>query len=404
MRIILVSDPKRADFFEYLVPFLQTQEVYILWYYTKQMDNSHDFNFRYNSIFWKDYKTPKRLLDKVKPDKILFFEILDFWQISLIVACRFYNVRTFFFEHGVGNSVQQVISRYDEIPYKKRLKNTINKLKNGIVRAIRSRWFFYSSFYYLKGNELFKYLLIPLYYKIYLPNEALSKLKFRKRTPDYAVLFNRNNIGPFLLYNEIEDGCILLGGVPFFDKFCNYEISAKNQIVFIDHPYLELKILNWTDQHHQQIARSLERFALEHQTKIIVKLHPKSEISNWLRYSLDQKYISIEQSKDITSEMLSSKIILGYSSTLMNALICCKKNIVLLGWHPTPHIFGDDISQTGLCHVSFDLNDLKDKYTYWTNNNLAIVNEYKYQEYLLDYNFPFDGMSTTRIIEYLEKI
>jgi hypothetical protein len=400
LKIILVCDPKRIDFFEYLIPFFNENDVYILWNYEKCEQPGND-SFRCKEIFWNDYTTAENLIIDIKPDLILYFEILDLWQISLVVASNYFKIKTYFFEHGVGNSVQQVIARYNEIPYKKRLANTLGKLQNGIIKALRSRYFYYYSLKYVNFKEIWKYLQVPLFYKIYLPNEALSKLKFRSRTPQVAVLFNKNNIAPFLLYNEIESESIFLGGVPFFDKYFNKSLVSKNEIVFIEHPYLEYGILNWTDEFHHKIALRLEIFAREYSTRIMVKLHPKSKIENWKRYNLDEKYISIIKSEDITKEMLSAKIILGYSSTLMNALICSRKNVVLLGWHPTPQIFGDDISKTGLCHVSFYPDDLSEKYNYWVNNNLTFNNESKYEDYLSEYNYPFDGNSTNRIIKLL---
>jgi hypothetical protein len=400
LKVILVCDPKRTDFFDYLIPFLNQQEVYILWKYEAKTENEGS-KLNYKELFWKNYSTAEKLINTTKPDLILFFEILDLWQISLIVASKYYKVKTYFFEHGVGNSVQQVIARFKEIPYKRRLINSLRKLRNGTKKALRSRIFYFSSSKYLKGSELLQFLLVPVYYKIYLPNEALSKLKFRSRTPDVAVLFNKNNIEPFLLYNKIEEKSIYLGGVPFFDKYFNKSVISKNEIVFIDHPYLEYNILNWSEQHHRNIAFALESFAKENSIKVIIKLHPKSKIENWMHYNLDDKYISVIQFGDITNEMLSAKIILGFSSTLLNALICSKKNVVLLGWHPIPGVFGDDLSKTGLCHLSLSPNDLVEKYNFWINNNLALNNEMKYEEYLKEYNYPFDGNSVNRIVKLL---
>jgi hypothetical protein len=284
----------------------------------------------------------------------------------------------------------------------KRLKSYSIRIVSNFSRILKNRIFFYSVLRYLQADELKKYLKLPLYYKKHTPLHALSKLKFRKRTPHFALLFNQNNIKPFLLYNEIENKNIFTDGVPFYDKYYHGKQTFGAHVVFIEHPYLEEGILNWNPQFHEFIARSLENFAKDRQVKLIVKLHPRSDIRNWLRYNLNEQFITIKQKEDITQELLSAKMVLGYSSTLMNVLIACKKNVVLLGWHPQPIIFGDDFSKTGLCYVSFSVSDLIEKYDYWVSNNLAIKNEVAFNQFLEEYNYPFDGKATERVIKAIK--
>ncbi len=398
MKIVIVCNPKRRDFYEYILEHLQEHhDIFILWDYAPGVgQNKSSINW----LYWKDYPTPKQFLHYIKPDKLIFFEIIDFWQVPLIIACHRYKVTSFFVEHGVGNSIEQVESRFLELPSPmERLKSYTKRLVSNFSRILKNRIFFYSVLRYLQADELKKYLKLPLYYKKHTPLHALSKLKFRKRTPHFALLFNQNNIKPFLLYNEIEKENIITDGVPFYDKYYHGKQTFGAHIVFIEHPYLEEGILNWNPQFHEFIARSLENFAKDRQVKLIIKLHPRSNIRNWLRYNLNEQFITIKQKEDITQELLSAKLVLGYSSTLMNVLIACKKNIVLLGWHPQPTIFGDDFSKTGLCYVSFSVSDLIEKYDCWVSNNLAIKNEVAFNQFLEEYNYPFDGKATERVIK-----
>ena len=79
-----------------------------------------------------------------------------------------------------------------------------------------------------------------------------------------------------------------------------------------------------------------------------------------------------------------------------------KKNVVILGWNPDPHIEGADFSKTGLCHSSMHIEDLNTKYSYWVQHNLAVENEANYQAFLKKYNYPFDGKASQRIIQALK--
>src|SRR5206468_7595157 len=96
---------------------------------------------------------------------------------------------------------------------------------------------------------------------------------------------------------------------------------------------------------------------------------------------------------------LQAKLILGFSSSLLTGLLCARKNIVLLGWHPKPGIFGTDFSKTGLCHVSLVTSDLQKQFSMWANNNLARNNDAAYKDFLNQCNNPFDGKATERVIE-----
>lgn len=399
MRIIVVSDPKRRDFYNYIVDNLgKEHEIFLLWHYKKTETDSLPYGENTKLLYWKDYFTPKTLLQKVRPDRVLFFEAIDFWQIPLIIACHEFKVTSFFIEHGVGNSIDMVVARFSEVlSHGKRMLYYLKKLVFGFLRAVRSRIFFMSASKYLSEFDRSKYLKLVLYYKMFTPIHALSQLKFRRRTPHFAILFNRNNIDPFIYYNEIERENIFTGGVPFFDKYFLRKLLNKEHMIFIEHPYLEFKMFDWTDSFHESIARTLEHFAITNGIKIIIKLHPRSNFSNWSRYKL-HSLIDIKQSEDLTEEMLSAKLVLGYSSTLINALIICKKNIVLLGWHPKSQIEGDDFSKTGLCHVSFHRQDLFEKYKTWVANNLSLKNDEAYQDFIAEYNYPFDGKATERLI------
>ncbi len=97
--------------------------------------------------------------------------------------------------------------------------------------------------------------------------------------------------------------------------------------------------------------------------------------------------------------MLSSKMIFGFSSTLISAMICCRKNVVLLGWHPSPSIFGEDYSKTGLCHISLKIDELFPMYDIWAANNLSIKNNESFKNFIGEYSCPFDGKATDRIVK-----
>lgn len=408
MKLLIVSNPKRTDFYNYLVANQQSnQECFILWNYAPANDEVSLQEAKVSGYYyWKDYLTPYHLLNEIKPDKIIFLEIIDFWQIPLIIASKSRKTTTFFLEHGIGNDVDHVISRFKEDPsVGKKAIHYFAKLKENFTGVVRNRFFYLSVFFVITGlASKCKYLLLLLYMKIYTPIHALSKLKFPERTPDYAILFNENNVLPFLLYNTIERSSIITNGVPLFDRFYKDAFIEEDYIVFIEHPYLEEKILDWDLHFHEKVARTLEKYAVDNKMKIYVKLHPKSNKNTWMSYGLDPFCINILQEEDVTALLLNSRLILSYSSTLLSVMLSCHKNIVLLGWHPMPQIFGMDYFSTGLCHISFALEDLEQKSEEWFSNNPCINNIEKYEAYMREFNFPFDGKAADRVIQAIQSL
>lgn len=237
------------------------------------------------------------------------------------------------------------------------------------------------------------------------PNRALRKITFSERVPKFAITFNENNFEEYKLYTDANPKSALYTGIPMFDAYHRLRTdNPENGIVYIEHPYLESDLLGWTVSHHKKVAETLFQFANENQTPLLVKLHPRSDLKRWQSYNLHSKFFEVVQQGDFTDRYLSAKVILGYSSSLITGLLCARKNIVLLGWHPQPRIFGTDFSKTGLCHTSMDINDIFIKWNDWGTQNLAAQRGDLYNNFIRKYNYPFDGCATGRVIHAIHTL
>lgn len=402
MRILLIVPAERTDWYDYLSTNEQQHEYILLWQEKASMEKPSlpQSNLQFSKVIcWSDYATPQALLRSVAPDKIIFFEIVDLRQIALIVSARAKKITTFYMEHGAAGNKDTAITRWAEVTFKQhKIPYLINRFRKSFFDVLRSKFFYYSGtagFNSLRSYS--KYLGLPIKMLSGSPNKVLSENTFRERVPTYAVVFNRINYGEFKLYTDIPEKDALFTGVPFFDKYFRPDIATGEHVVFIDHPYLEESILGWTSEHHAIIANSLFQFAEKNQLKLFIKLHPRSDIERWNSYKYNPDYISIVQQGDFTELYLAAKLILGFSSTLITGFLCAHKNVVLLGWHPEPQIFGMDFSQTGLCHASLSPDDLNDKYDFWQQQNLSVGNTAAYDAYLKECNYPFDGKAAKRI-------
>jgi hypothetical protein len=401
LKILLIVPPNRKDFYSQLKD-IPSKDMYILWH-ARQKDAKSDelLPFIKGQYYWGDYLTPYRLLKKIRPDRIIFFEIIDLRQIALIIAARSMGINTFYLEHGAAGDREAAINRWSETSFlKNKLPRLAGRLGRNFMDILSAKLFYYSV--YKKFNSprsYFKFFLLPFKMLGASPNRVLSKNLFRERVPDHAIVFSEINFEAFELYTGITRKDAFLTGIPYFDKYYTRRSAVLEHVVYIEHPYLEYGLQGWTKEHHRQVALALNDFAVAEKIKLYIKLHPFSDRSNWSDYSINNQYVEILQEGDFAQLYLEAKLILGFSSSLITGLLCAKKNIVLLGWHPGPSIFGQDFSKTGLCHISFSISDLKQKYSEWINNNLADKNAAAYENFLYRCNHPFDGKATERVIE-----
>src|SRR5690606_24139623 len=109
-------------------------EYVLLWYEKEsgmQLQQS-ELPIQFSSIiYWTDFLTPADLLNKVKPDKIIFYEIIDLRQIALIVSSKAHKVRTIFLEHGAAGNRERAIIRWNETTLiKNKIPYLIKRLLN----------------------------------------------------------------------------------------------------------------------------------------------------------------------------------------------------------------------------------------------------------------------------------
>jgi hypothetical protein len=409
MRLLLVVEPGRKDWYNYLKKYSSVTYI-LLWYEDKNdipewIKNDIFFSEIY---YWNLFSTPCGLLKKIQPDKIIFFEIIDQRQISLLVTANSQGIKTFYLEHGAAGSKNTAILRSSESNYfrKTRLKYLLKRLQKSFYSVIKSKFFYYL-FYYsglynnLSLSSFWKYVRLPVSMIFYSPIKVLSTCIFPERQPYKAIVFNKPNLEQFQFYTGITDSQACLTGVPIFDNYFSKSIQIGNHISYIDHPYLENDLFGWTAEWHEMVAHNLYDFVKRRNHKLLVKLHPYSDKKLWDRYNFNLKHIKIVQDGDYTSELLESGLILSYCSSMVTGFLSAKKNVVLLGWHPAAKIIGADFSQSGLCHVSLSPSEIDNLFDYWLANNLVVSNTEKYCSFLSEYNFPFDGKASERVMQII---
>ncbi len=405
MRVLLITEPRRVDLYQFLQHDTKN-EYYILWKDAK-LFNPTKPDFVAECFSWEEFNSPTDILNKLQPAKIVFYEIIDVLQIALCITANYKNIPTLFIDHGLKpDSMEAFFAFYDSQP-----QITVNeKLKSAgthFFSGLRNRMYYLSCINKIRAKNIVPFLRLMVQLQLMHPMKALQKNNFDERTPNQFILFCKHNITLYQYYYFIQSKIISIVGNPQYDEF---KIELKNEtkqdpyIVYIDADYLESDVYGWDKNFHQKVARNLEEFAVSEKIKMHIKLHPRSNEELWAGYNLNSEYITILKQGNFIELYLKAELILAHYTSLLMGLVPAQKNIVLLGWRPSnPQVAGTDFDKYDLMHQSMYCEDLKEKYSYWILHNKTLLNQKQFLDFLVEFNTPFDGKATQRIIDIFSK-
>ncbi len=393
-RVLLVAEPSRVDWFGYLADDPEL-ELELLWRESPD-EPGEPPPFVRREHFFREHATARELLRALRPARIVLMEIIALREIALIVAARDLGIPTLYLEHGAAGDAATAQQRFDEFPVGDRLRRSLARLRH-LGRVAEVRWFYLSAAPSVSRASLPRFLALPIVLAALAPTRALARLAFAERVPETAVVFSRANLEEFELLHGREGYHPALTGVPFFDVYHRPDLPTDADCVaYVEHPYLESGLLGWTEAHHERLARALGRFAVEKKKRVLVKLHPRSSLERWRRYDLPSE-VELAQTGDHTERLLSAGLVLTYGSSLATGLLCARRNLVALRWHPIPRSFGVDFAATGLCHRSDSVDDLFTRADEWMSDNLAASRDEQHAAFLARFNAPFDGGARQRV-------
>lgn len=393
--IILIFPENRTDLYSYLAT--DSENHYSILFNENPTETVVLPFFIKNQYFWNNYRTPYDFIKDTHPKSIIFFEIFDFRQIALAVAAHKLGVNTIFLDHGITSESSLYSER--EQPLRKMLSKKIHNVFTRFFKIIKVRWFYFSAIRSIDFFELLQFIYLPFLFAFKENTNAIHKVTFVGNTINTFILFSKNNFSRYNYLYHLAHKNISYTGIPYFDYLKNSHDG--DHIIYIDHPYLEEKLYGWSEKHHETIARKLNSFSKQHQVNLYIKLHPKSQKEIWKSYNLTSSYLHVIQDGNFEKLYSGANLILSFSSTMVAGFLSGFKNLVLLGWHPTPRIVGVDYSLTNLCHKSLQLAELETKYSNWLSANKSKQNKAAYIEFIRNFNYPFDGNATKRIIEVI---
>lgn len=401
-KILLVAPPYRTDFYSYLER--DTSNVYEqLWFDSAAAMREHGASpppFVRASLFWGDYRTPKQLLERVRPDKVVIMEMVDLHQIALIAMARKMRIPTIYLDHGAAGDRDTYMRRMRSEPtfFFQRLTRILQR-PSALWSLVKTRAFYLSATSACSSGSKLSYILLSFRLISSSVMQALHATQFPERNPEHFIVFSAANADQYRLCFDLDSNAVHHTGVPNFDPFFQaHTPPVARHLIFIDHPYLESGLYGWTEGHHRKVALTLQNIGRTHGMLVHVKLHPASDPSRWRSYGLDPNCVLIHQMGDFTDLYLSAALIIGFASSMLTGFLCARKNVVLVGWHPEPELIGSNFSAYDICHVSTDMRRAVDDIPYWLSHNRSEENREGYEAFVARFNAPFDGRALERIL------
>src|SRR5690606_6600082 len=135
--------------------------IFIEFTSSSELNNNLFENYGKN-IFWKDYYNAFDLLNKIRPNKVVFFFIESYNHVALNVACKELGIPTYHLEHGIRNYEFVKIKSENKTLLKASLNNK-EEIKNLITKSDRFKTFLFFFRTILSSNFRSAAFLIKYY-------------------------------------------------------------------------------------------------------------------------------------------------------------------------------------------------------------------------------------------------
>lgn len=322
-RILFVWWYNRVDLWK---PFEQLKENFdysLLFYKFKEEEQK---SLPYDTYFWIDFASSFEIINKIKPDKVIFFGVVSHYTIALNYACKKNGIETYQVEHGVRGNLKEAL----------KLEN-LNKIeeKKGANQLALSNNKLHPVLFFLRTFSLRDLIVLPNFISIFYllrtnkRYKALSSLRFKERRPDKYIVFTKW-LGT--IYKErdgaLDEQLIPIGNY-FFDEYFQelpevFPKPTERYYLLIDQPIYEV-YQEIDGQARDSFYKKLALFSKKNDAVLIVKLHPSDFANNDLPEIDNLRYLKEGNNLEL---IVQSKGCFGFFSTLLIPAIYHKPTVL----------------------------------------------------------------------------
>lgn len=336
----------------WIEPFeaLNNDFEFVYLFYMRPDDEGQVFTAN-RRIYYRDFRSPADLLNRILPDKVIFMGMDALQTIAINIECKRRNILTFVMVHGGAT-----LSFADY--------QTVNWNERNLIRE---------SFSKKSSDWLFtlKFLVSALGIRYFhlLPRLLRFQLEKTRNHPILALKRNQHplrNPGKYLLYSEADrdffkeqdnadpGDMYLLGNLEFSafqQAFAAQGICESGYLLYLETPVsiiegtgFDMDILSVAE--YNAFLEGLNRFAMQHRLKLFIKLHPYSYGNNFMFRHDNIKYFEAEERETL---ILNSKAVIFFNSSLAIPAIHYKNCCMFLVGEPDE--FQKQIIALNVCEV-----------------------------------------------------
>lgn len=341
-RVLLNWDTTRKDLWE---PFLEMKDDidFVVIWADIEKNPCHPFP----QISFSDYTSPYKLIDDVRPDRILFFNINSFTHIGLNLAAKNRGIPTFTMHHAIFHS--DLIERNRE----KQKEGVESKAEGGInTNTVK---------FYLSALRPKNILQLPKYlWFMWLRRNrerliALEQCVFDGRLPRYYINLSPHNAILSIRVDRITrmDNFKFIGH-PFFDSILQdlnrcadtTQGNSDRYFLLIDFPNDEniLIFRRMGAERKRKFYQNLSALAKQNGCRLKIKLHPRGYNSP-LNY--EDENVDLIREADMAALIHGAEKVLSFFSTLIVPAIYHKGNCYII-YTGDDRKFQDELVELGV--------------------------------------------------------
>jgi len=401
-KVLLVGDYNRSDFL-YVARLLHSRIDFFFIEFMNQHFLRNKECLKYGQvIYWKDYKDAYDLLNKICPEKVVFYFIESFNHVALNVAAKVCGISTYHLEHGLRFKLGVPLKEKNQV------ERTLERIKKiGQLRHLYDRYagrMFFQNTIKESGEKEKEFL--RLFYSVRKKNSiqaTFKKIKDPLRLPDCYISFS-----PLIFdyHRELESlPCnypVHYIGIPNFDHFCNWKDlhNYGNNILFIDQPLFEKKLMGWNRESKKNFLEQLATIVHSLGKKLYIKPHPWNDKS--IYEAVPEHLIVFEEIWETVVPDINT--VLGFSSTLLMPFMAMDHIACFtLEMHPqnSGSYYSGFLLESKACHLVTSFEDLTDKLIHrdtWHQKQKAYKNTF-----IDKWMYKFDGKCSERLSKVLIK-
>lgn len=388
--VLLNWDTTRKDLLEPFIALKDDVDFVIIW--GDRSVNDRD-NHPFRQVYFTDYKTPYQLLEAVRPDKVLLFNINSFTHVALNLAAKNRGIPTYTMHHGIHHAdlIEMNIVREKVGLHKKRR----------LVSSTQTLRFYFSALRWRNVGQFYSFVRFAWIRQKRDRLLAANKSIFDARLPDHYINLSPHNAMLAKRVDRIQsDEKFIYIGHPFFDGILTRLNELKerngqaqeNYFLLIDFPNIEnhLSFKLMTAGRKRNFYKKLSALAKSEGCRLKIKLHPFGFDSP---HNYKDDNIDLVYEADMAPLIHYAKKCFSFFSTLIIPIIYHKGTCFII------HIGDDrqlqkDLVELGVARKldadDFDAADIAEVPG-------DAVSEKAYQVFVERYLYYTDGKATERL-------